>query len=96
MPVHHQRAEQDPDLLGRAELSWGVPTTVYLNSIMVDGTGMCAVCRAEVGSQPRFACVDGPEFDGHQVNWDLLLARQRIYLEKKKPAAENRSRGGNR
>ncbi len=60
---------------------YGVPTIVNLNSIMVDGTGMCGACRVEVGGQTRFACVDGPEFDGHQVDWDLLLARQRIYLE---------------
>ena len=65
---------------------FGVPTTVNLNSIMVDGTGMCGACRVEVGGQTRFACVDGPEFDGHQVNWDLLLARQRIYLEEEKLA----------
>jgi len=67
---------------------FGVPTTVNLNSIMVDGTGMCGACRVEVGGQTRFACVDGPEFDGHQVNWDLLLARQRIYLEEEKLAVE--------
>ena len=63
---------------------------------MIDGTGMCGACRAEVGGQTRFACIDGPVFDGHQVNWDLLLARQRIYLEKEKLMAENWSRGGNR
>ena len=67
---------------------FGVPTVVNLNSIMVDGTGMCGACRVEVGGKTRFACVDGPEFDGHQVNWDLLLARQRIYLEEEKQAVE--------
>jgi ferredoxin--NADP+ reductase len=67
---------------------FGVPTTVNLNSIMVDGTGMCGACRVEVGSQTRFACVDGPEFDGHQVNWDLIIARQRIYLEEERRARE--------
>ncbi len=65
---------------------FGVQTTVNLNSIMVDGTGMCGACRAEVGGQTRFACVDGPEFDGHKVDWDLLLARQRIYLEPERQA----------
>ena len=55
---------------------------------MVDGTGMCGACRVEVGGQTRFACVDGPEFDGHQVDWDLLLARQRIYLEEEQQAVE--------
>jgi NAD(P)H-flavin reductase len=67
---------------------FGVPTTVSLNSIMVDGTGMCGACRVEVGGQTRFVCVDGPEFDGHQVDWDLLLSRQRIYLEQEKQAVE--------
>ena len=67
---------------------FGVPTTVSVNSIMVDGTGMCGACRVEVGGQTRFACVDGPKFDGHQVNWDQLLARQQIYLEQEKQAVE--------
>jgi len=67
---------------------FGVPTTVNLNSIMVDGTGMCGACRVEVGGQTRFACVDGPEFDGHKVDWDLLLARQRIYPEEEQQAVE--------
>lgn len=58
-----------------------VRTIVSLNSIMVDGTGMCGGCRVEVGGQTRFTCVDGPEFDGHQVDWDLLLSRQRIYAK---------------
>jgi ferredoxin--NADP+ reductase len=68
--------------------SFGVPTIVNLNSIMVDGTGMCGACRVEVGGQTRFACVDGPEFDGHQVEWDVVLARQGIYLEQEKQAVE--------
>jgi ferredoxin--NADP+ reductase len=67
---------------------FGVPTIVSLNSIMVDGTGMCGACRVEVGGQTRFVCVDGPEFDGHQVDWDQLLARQRIYPEQEKQAVE--------
>ncbi|HSJ58008.1 MAG TPA: sulfide/dihydroorotate dehydrogenase-like FAD/NAD-binding protein [Anaerolineae bacterium] len=65
---------------------FGVPTTVNLNSIMVDGTGMCGACRCEVGRETRFACVDGPEFDGHKVDWDLLLTRQRIYVDEEKVA----------
>ena len=60
---------------------FGVKTVVSLNPIMVDGTGMCGSCRVEVGGKTFFACVDGPEFDGHQVNWDLLMTRQRIYLD---------------
>jgi ferredoxin--NADP+ reductase len=67
---------------------YGVPTVVNLNSIMVDGTGMCGACRVVVGGTTRFACVDGPEFDGHQVDWELLLARQRIYLEQERQAAD--------
>jgi ferredoxin--NADP+ reductase len=65
---------------------FGVSTIVSLNPIMVDGTGMCGSCRVEVAGETRFACVDGPEFDGHQVDWDLLLARQRIYLEEERKA----------
>jgi ferredoxin--NADP+ reductase len=56
-----------------------VHTIVSLNSIMVDGTGMCGGCRVEVGGQTKFTCVDGPEFDGHQVAWDQLMSRQRAY-----------------
>ena len=63
---------------------FGVPTFVSLNPIMVDGTGMCGCCRVSVGGQTKFACVDGPDFDGHQVDWDLLLARQRSYLDQEK------------
>jgi len=67
---------------------FGVPTIVSLNSIMVDGTGMCGACRVEVGGKTKFVCVDGPEFDGHEVDWDLLLSRQRIYLPEEKLARE--------
>ena len=56
-----------------------VPTIVSLNSIMVDGTGMCGGCRVTVGQETLFTCVDGPEFDGHQVDWDSLMSRQRTY-----------------
>lgn len=67
---------------------FGVRTIVSLNSIMVDGTGMCGACRVSVGGKTRFACVDGPEFDGHEVDWDLLLKRQRQYLDLEKRALE--------
>ena len=67
---------------------FGVKTIVSLNTIMVDGTGMCGCCRVSVGGMTKFACVDGPEFDGHQVDWDLLLARQCIYLEEEKQSME--------
>ncbi len=65
-----------------------VKTIASLNPIMVDGTGMCGSCRVEVGGETKFTCVDGPEFDGHLVNWDLLMARQRIYLEEERRALE--------
>lgn len=56
-----------------------LPTVVSLNPIMVDGTGMCGACRVTVGGQVKFACVDGPEFDGHAVNFDEAMRRQQIY-----------------
>lgn len=59
----------------------GIKTIVHLSSVMVDGTGMCGCCRVSVGGETKFACVDGPEFDGHQVDWDVLLARQKSYQE---------------
>jgi NAD(P)H-flavin reductase len=60
---------------------YGVRTTVSLNPIMVDGTGMCGGCRVTVGGQLKFACVDGPEFDGHQVDFNELAGRQATYQE---------------
>ena len=57
----------------------GIPTIVSLNPIMVDGTGMCGACRVTVGGKVKFACVDGPEFDGHSVNFDEAMRRQQIY-----------------
>jgi NAD(P)H-flavin reductase len=67
---------------------FGVKTIVSLNPIMVDGTGMCGCCRVSVGGATKFACVDGPDFDGHQVDWDLLFARQRTYLSEEKRSFE--------
>jgi NAD(P)H-flavin reductase len=73
---------------------FGVKTIVSLNPIMVDGTGMCGCCRVSVGGATRFVCVDGPDFDGHEVDWDLLLARQRTYLDEEKLSFEQyQSRG---
>ena len=60
---------------------WGVRTIVSLNPIMIDGTGMCGGCRVTVGGQVKFACVDGPDFDGHQVDFDELMKRNGIYRE---------------
>ncbi|MFC1683247.1 sulfide/dihydroorotate dehydrogenase-like FAD/NAD-binding protein [Candidatus Zixiibacteriota bacterium] len=68
--------------------NFSIRTIVSLNSIMVDGTGMCGACRVEVGGKTRFVCVDGPEFDGHQVDFDLLMARLRMYLPEEKQAME--------
>ncbi len=68
---------------------YNVPTIVSLNSIMVDGTGMCGACRVEVGGETKFTCVDGPEFDGHKVNFKLLMERLATYKEEEKRALEN-------
>ena len=57
----------------------GIPTIVSLNPIMVDGTGMCGACRVTVGGKVKFACVDGPEFDGHAINFDEAMKRQQMY-----------------
>ncbi|GAA0181263.1 sulfide/dihydroorotate dehydrogenase-like FAD/NAD-binding protein [Clostridium sediminicola] len=59
--------------------AYNIPTTVSLNPIMVDGTGMCGACRVTVGDEVKFACVDGPEFDGHLVDFDEAMRRQRMY-----------------
>jgi len=64
-----------------------VPTQVSLNTIMVDGTGMCGGCRVEVGGQTKFVCVDGPEFDGHQVNFDLMMKRLGAYRTQEQKAS---------
>jgi NAD(P)H-flavin reductase len=61
-----------------------VKTIVSLNTIMVDGTGMCGCCRVSINGVTKFTCVDGPDFDGHKVDWDVLAARQRTYLEEEK------------
>ena len=58
---------------------YGVPTTVSMSPIMIDGTGMCGGCRLTVGGETKFACVDGPDFDGHQVDWDLAVKRNQMY-----------------
>ena len=58
---------------------FGVPTVVSLNPVMVDGTGMCGGCRVSLGEEVKFACVDGPEFDAHKVDFDALMSRQRMY-----------------
>lgn len=66
----------------------GLPVTVSLNTLMVDGTGMCGACRVSVGGKMKFACVDGPEFDGYEVDFDEAMRRQRQYPEEEKAALE--------
>ena len=81
-----------------ATVPYGVKTYVSLNPIMVDGTGMCGSCRVTVGGETKFACVDGPEFDAHQVDFAELMQRQRIYTGQEKVSlerfAEHRCRCG--
>ena len=67
---------------------YDVKTMVSLNPIMVDATGMCGACRVSVGGRTRFCCVDGPEFDGHQVDFDELVKRQRAYLTEEKESVD--------
>jgi ferredoxin--NADP+ reductase len=63
-----------------------IKTMVSLNPIMIDGTGMCGGCRVSVGGRTQFVCVDGPEFDAHQVDFDVLMLRQRMYFDEEKAA----------
>ena len=72
----------------RTTQEYDVKTIVSLNSIMVDGTGMCGGCRVSVGGETKFVCVDGPEFDGQQVDFDLLMSRQRQYLVQEKKSLD--------
>ena len=60
---------------------YGIHTVVSMNPIMIDGTGMCGGCRLSVGGEMKFACVDGPDFDGHKVDWDLAVKRNQMYRE---------------
>ena len=68
--------------------TWGIKTIVSLNPIMVDGTGMCGGCRVLVDGRTHFACVDGPDFDGHRVDWDTLIRRQAMYKEEERLSFE--------
>jgi len=61
-----------------------VKTIASLNTIMIDGTGMCGGCRVKMGSETLFTCVDGPEFDAHLIDWEMVLSRQRIYIKEEK------------
>jgi ferredoxin/flavodoxin---NADP+ reductase len=82
-PIHRAIVNGCTFLMKRASDATAViqlPTVVSLNPIMIDGTGMCGVCRVSVGGTTKFACVDGPDFDGHQVNWPELLQRRKTYM----------------
>ena len=68
---------------------FNIPTQVSLNTIMIDGTGMCGGCRIEFDGKPKFVCVDGPEFDGHKVNFDLMIKRLNAYRQMEQPAHEH-------
>jgi ferredoxin--NADP+ reductase len=67
--------------ISEATRPYHIRTIVSMNPVMIDGTGMCGACRLAVGGETKFACVDGPHFDGHQVDWDVVLTRRRAYLE---------------
>ena len=67
---------------------YGIKTTVSMNPIMIDGTGMCGGCRLTVGGKTRFACVDGPEFDGHEIDFDEAIARSGSYRDFERQAHE--------
>jgi len=68
---------------------FNIPTQVSLNTIMVDGTGMCGGCRIEFDGQPKFVCVDGPDFEGHKVNFDLMIKRLNAYKDQEQRAYED-------
>lgn len=84
-----------PMMRAVAELTrpFKVPTIVSLNPIMVDGTGMCGGCRVTIGGQIKFACVDGPDFDAHQVDFDELVRRQQMYRNEEKEAVQKMDQG---
>ena len=65
---------------------FNVPTTVSLNTIMIDGTGMCGGCRVSIGGETKFVCVDGPEFDGHAVDWDNMMMRMKSFKDREQEA----------
>jgi ferredoxin--NADP+ reductase len=79
--------------VSKATEPYKVKTIVSMNPIMIDGTGMCGACRIEVDGTTRFACVDGPHFDGHKVDWDLILSRRKAYLEEEIISQERQNYG---
>lgn len=67
---------------------YGIKTIVSMNPVMIDGTGMCGGCRVTVGGETKFACVDGPDFDGHQVDFDMAIRRSKMFAEQEKESRE--------
>ena len=67
---------------------YNIPTTVSMNPVMIDGTGMCGGCRVIVGGETKFACVDGPDFDGHLIDWDAAINRQQMYKSQEKHSCD--------
>ena len=79
--------------ISQATRPYEIKTIVSMNPIMIDGTGMCGACRIEVDGTTRFACVDGPHFDAHLVDWNLILARRKAYLEEEIVSQERQNYG---
>lgn len=75
-------------MVSKLTQNYGIPTIVSLNTIMIDGTGMCGGCRVQVGGEAKFVCVDGPEFDGHKVDFDEMLQRLQTYVSYEKQSYE--------
>lgn len=76
---------------------YDIPTTVSMNPVMIDGTGMCGGCRVIVGGETKFACVDGPDFDGHKIDWDIAMKRGRMFKEyEAKSCSDGKCRIGRR
>ena len=69
--------------------NYNIPTTVSMNPVMIDGTGMCGGCRVIVGGETKFACVDGPDFDGHKIDWDAAINRQKMFNDYEKKSSEH-------
>ena len=80
-------------LISQTTRTHGLKTIVSMNPIMIDGTGMCGACRIEVDGATRVACVDGPHFDGHKVDWDVILSRRKAYLEDEIVSGERHDHG---
>jgi len=76
------------NVVAKLTKTYGIKTIVSLNPIMVDATGMCGACRVSVGGKTKFGCVDGPEFDGHEVDFSLLMSRLKMYADDEKQALE--------